>query len=554
MMLKRLLGSDESRAVTAASLFASGVDFPRRTRAGVNITEDNSMRIAALYAAVRLISDSVSMLPMDTYVRVNGERRPYRPKPGWVEVPDVDGRPRQAFLQQWLISKLVSHAACVRIVRSEDGEPVGFSVLNPQRVQPRRNGAGQVFYVVDDGAYTVAASDMIYDAEVIKPGEVKGTSRVDEMRETLGLTQALTEWSASFFGNGSHAAGIIEVPGEMTREQAKGVQDAWEEGHKGLRKAHRPGILAGGAKWQQTSVDPDKAQAIQAREFALEEVARIFRIPPAMLQSTKPGTMAYASREQDAQQFVTFTLLPYITALESHLSRLLPGDVFVKFNVDGLLRASLTERYAAYSQGVQAGFLSINDIHRLEDMRPVDGGDVLRVPLSHVDLNAANVTEMDMRVTMATQLINVGFDPEATLGALRLPTIGHTGLPSVQLQNAAQQAEAGAEDYTDGGTASGGSQGKSGSSSVRQLSIAEVIQKVYLGVGKVITTDEAREIVNSAGGNLSVPGPEFDIAQRSLESAMPAPVVNVSLPESPARSKRVERDDDGNITAIIEEQ
>ena len=126
MMLKRLLGSDESRAVTAASLFASGVDFPRRTRAGVNITEDNSMRIAALYAAVRLISDSVSMLPMDTYVRVNGERRPYQPKPGWVEVPDVDGRPRQAFLQQWLISKLVSHAACVRIVRSEDGEPVGF--------------------------------------------------------------------------------------------------------------------------------------------------------------------------------------------------------------------------------------------------------------------------------------------------------------------------------------------------------------------------------------------------------------------------------------------
>ena len=511
MMLKRLLGSDESRAVTAASLFASGVDFPRRTRAGVSITEDNSMRIAALYAAVRLISDSVSMLPMDTYVRVNGERRPYRPKPGWVEVPDVDGRPRQAFLQQWLISKLVSHAACVRIVRSEDGEPVGFSVLNPQRVQPRRNGAGQVFYVVDDGAYTVAASDMIYDAEVIKPGEVKGTSRVDEMRETLGLTQALTEWSASFFGNGSHAAGIIEVPGEMTQEQAKGVQDAWEEGHKGLRKAHRPGILAGGAKWQQTSVDPDKAQAIQAREFALEEIARIFRIPPAMLQSTKPGTMAYASREQDAQQFVTFTLLPYITALESHLSRLLPGDVFVKFNVDGLLRASLTERYAAYSQGVQAGFLSINDIHRLEDMRPVDGGDVLRVPLSHVDLNAANVTEMDMRVTMATQLINVGFDPEATLGALSLPSVAHTGLPSVQLQNAAAQAEVNAD-------------------------------------------PTAADTTNEYPASRSVEPEEIADAISGALRAMPAPVVNVSLPESPARSKRVERDDDGNITAIIEEQ
>jgi len=440
-VLGRLLSPPESRAVTAGSLFASGVDIPRRTLSGVTITEDNSLRIAATYAAVRLIADSVSMLPMDTYVRNNGERRPYRPKPTWVDSPDVDGRPRQAFIQQWLISKLISHAACVRIVRDSAGEAIGMSVLDPTRVEPKRNGAGQVYYVVDNGAFTVNAEDMIYDAELIKPGSLKGSSRVDEMRETLGLTKALTDWSASFFGNGSHAAGIIEVPGEMSPEQASGLQDAWEAGHKGLRKAHRPGILSGGAKWQQTSVDPDKAQAIQAREFALEEIARIFRIPPAMLQSTKPGTMAYASREQDALQFVTFTLLPYITALESHLSRLLPGTVFVKFNVDGLLRASLTERYAAYSQGIQAGFLSINEIHRLEDLRPVDGGDVYRVPLSHVDLAAANVVEMDQRVSMATKLINVGFDPESTLSALGLPSVSHTGLPSVQLQNAAQQAE-----------------------------------------------------------------------------------------------------------------
>ena len=451
-MLRRLIGSEESRAVTAASLFASGNEFPRRTLAGVSITQDNSLRIAAAYAAVRLIADSVSMLPMDTYYRNNGERLPFRPKPAWVDFPDVDGRPRQSFLQQWLVSKLVSHAACVRIVRDAAGEVVGFSVLDPTRVEPKRDRAGAIYYSVDNGAYTVAGGDMIYDAELIKPGDLKGTSRVDEMRETFGLSKALTDWSATFFGNGSHAAGIIEVPGEMTAEQAKGLQDAWETGHKGVRKAHRPGILSGGAKWQQTSVDPDKAQAIQAREFALEEVARIFRIPPAMLQSTKPGTMAYASREQDALQFVTFTLLPYITALESHLSRLLPGGAFVKFNVDGLLRASLQDRYAAYSQGIQAGFLSINDIRRLEDIRPVAGGDVNRVPLANVNLEAANVVEMDQRVSMAAKLINVGFDPASTLAALSLPSVTHTGLPSVQLQNAAQQAEVNADPATPGNT------------------------------------------------------------------------------------------------------
>jgi HK97 family phage portal protein len=343
------------------------------------------------------------------------------------------------------VSKLVSHAACIRILRNDGGDIVGFSALDPQRVEPKRNAAGQVFYVVDNGAYTVNAPDMIYDAELIRPGSIKGSGRVDEMRETFGLTKALTDWSATFFGNGSSADGIIEVPGDMTKEQAQGLQDAWESGHRGLRKAHRPGILSGGAKWQQTSVDPDKAQALQAREFAVEEVARIFRIPPAMLQSTKPGTMSYASREQDAIQFVTFTLLPYLTAIEAHLSRLLPGDVFVKFNVDGLLRASLQDRYAAYSQGIQAGFLSINDIHRLEDMRPVDGGDVYRVPLANVNLSAANVVEQDLLVGMATKLINVGFAPEQVMSALGLPVVPHTGLPSVQLQNAAAQAEVNAD-------------------------------------------------------------------------------------------------------------
>jgi HK97 family phage portal protein len=510
-MLGRLIGRGEQRAVTAASLFASGSQFPAATKAGVSITEDNSLRVAAAYAAVRLIADSVSMLPMDAYVRVNGERRPYRPKPAWVEFPDVDGRPRQAFLQQWLVSKLVSHAACVRKIRNDQGEVVAMSVLDPTRVEPRRNAAGQVFYVVDRGAYTVSADDMIYDAELIRPGSIKGTGRVDEMRETFGLTQALTDWSATFFGNGSAAAGIIEVPGEMTKEQAEGLQDAWETGHKGLRKAHRPGILSGGAKWQQTSVDPDKAQALQAREFAVEEIARIFRIPPAMLQSTKPGTMSYASREQDALQFVTFTLLPYLTAIEAHLSRLLPGDVFVKFNVDGLLRASLQDRYAAYSQGVQAGFLSINDIHRLEDMRPVDGGDEYRVPLANVNLAAANIVEQERLVTMATKLINVGFNPERVLSALNLPLVPHTGLPSVQLQNAAQQAEVNSDD-----------------------SPADT-DDVYPAARSVDPEEIAGAITDAI-------------------RAMPAPVVNVSVPESPARSKRVERDADGNITAIIEEQ
>jgi len=147
--------------------------------------------------------------------------------------------------------------------------------------------------------------------------------------------------------------------------------------------------------------------------------------------------MSYASVEENNKAFVQFTLLPYIATLEESLSRLLPGEAFLRFNVDGLLRASLQDRYAAYSQGIQAGFLSINDIHRVEDMPPVEGGDVIRVPLANVNLDAANIVEQEKRISNATRLINVGFDPSSVMSALGLPSIDHTGVPSVQLQGVA---------------------------------------------------------------------------------------------------------------------
>jgi phage portal protein BeeE len=224
----------------------------------------------------------------------------------------------------------------------------------------------------------------------------------------------------------------------MTQDQAKDLKDNWEREHRGLRKAYRPGILTGGAKFVKTAVDPDEAQMLGSREFSVEEIARIFRIPPHLLQSTKPGSMSYASVEENSKQFVTYTLLPYISKIEQAYSPMLNGGAFMKFNVDGLLRANLTERFAAYSSATQAGYLSINDIHRLEDMEPVEGGEVYRVPLANVDLGAASITELDKRVAMAVKLVQAGFDPDAAAAAVGLAPITHTGLPSVQLQAVAQ--------------------------------------------------------------------------------------------------------------------
>jgi hypothetical protein len=146
------------------------------------------------------------------------------------------------------------------------------------------------------------------------------------------------------------------------------------------------------------------------------------------------GSMSYASVEQNAIFFVQHTLRPYIVKLEDAYSRLLPNGVFIRFNVDGLLRGDFATRVAGYSSGLQSGWLRINDVRAYEELPPIEGGDIARVPLANVNINAADLVETDKRVAMAQKLIVVGFSPEEVLAALDLPSISHSGVPSTQLQ------------------------------------------------------------------------------------------------------------------------
>jgi HK97 family phage portal protein len=432
MMLSRLLGGGEERAISFQSLFALGDGFTMTTNAGTIVTQNESLKIEAVYSCVRIIADSISTLPVDTFVRVDGERRPFRPRPEWLNYPE-SGITRTEHFQQVLVSLLLDGNSFTRILRDDRGI-AGLVVLNPQKVECTRDRVTRRPIYIYDNRDTIPLEDMIHITELRMPGELRGRSRIDMMKENLGLAKALEEFAARFFGQGSSASGIIEYPGNLSREQAKDLVDGFEEGHRGLRRSHRPGILFGGAKFMKTTVDNDAAQFLESRRFAVEEIARIFRVPPSMLGVTTPGAMSYASVEMNGIHFVQHTLRPYITKIEDGYQKLLTNNAFIKFNVDGLLRGDQQSRYQAFSTGIQAGFLSINDIHRIEDMAPVEGGDSYRVPLANVDINAANLSEMDRKSLIAQRLILAGFDPAGVLAALEMPTIDHTGVPSTQLQ------------------------------------------------------------------------------------------------------------------------
>lgn len=436
-MLERLLPqASEQRAISFQTLWGAGDSYALTTNSGVVITQDNSLELTTVYACVRLISDSVSTLPVDTYRRLNGQRVPVRPRPEWLNQPDISTTKSDHF-QQVLISMLLDGNAFIRVVRDDSGI-VALRVLNPTHVSIHHDGLGRVVYKVLNEEKPVESIDMIHVTEMRKPGQLRGESRIELLKQSLGLTKALDEFAERFFGDGATTTGIIEFPGNLTKEQAKNVVDGFQSRHKGLRKAHRTGILSGGATFKKTGVDPDAAQMIDSRKLAIEEVARAFRCPPSMLGVTTPGAMSYASVEANAIHFVTHTLRPYIVKIEDAYGKLLPEGVFLKFNVEGLLRGDSQTRSAVYSSGLQAGYLSINDVRKLEDMPSVDGGDGYRVPLANVDLAAANLTETDRRVLMAQRLINSGFQPASVLATLGLPAIDHTGVPSVLIQSVSQ--------------------------------------------------------------------------------------------------------------------
>ena len=436
-MLGRLFGGQEveSRDLSYQQIWGAGLDVSTlQTWAGTSVSINNATQIGAVYACTRLLADTISSLPVDTFIRRDGNRLPFRPRPAWVYEPEGPGSSRVEYYKQVVVSMLLSHGAVIQIIRGGNGDVVALQPLDPTRVTVRRNAATRGREFVIDGKTVLPGDQVLYICEMRKPGSVMGTSRIEEVKNTLGLAKALDEFASRYFSNGANAGGIIEFPGNLTQEQAKDVVEAFEAGHKGLRKSHKPGVLSGGAKFQKIGSDAEQAQMLQSRQFAVEEIARVFRVPPSMIGLNTPGAMSYASVEHNAIQFVRYSLTPLITAIEEAHNRLLPGEAFLRVNMDGLLRGDSATQAQVFSTAMQAGYMSVNDVRGLMDMRPVDGGDLPRVPLANISVGAASLIEEAQRVDMASKLVQSGYDPAQVLSALGLPAIGHTGLASNQLQ------------------------------------------------------------------------------------------------------------------------
>jgi len=359
----------------------------RPTRAGVRVNEQTALTIAAVYAAVRIITDTVASLPIDLYRRLERGKEKATTHPLWQllhlrpndEMTAVTFKEvLQGHLETW------GNAYAEKELR-RDGAVVGLWPLLPDRTFPERvNGQKRYKTRLPDGTQVILSADRVLHIPGFGFDGLAGRSPIQLARESLGLTQAAEAYGAGWFGQGARPAGVLEHPAQLSETSRKNLRESWTAMHEGLERSHRIAILEEGVKWHQLGLPPGDSQFLETRRFQVQEVARWFRVPLHMLadQSMAPA----ANVEQASLDFGKHTIMPRLVRWEQALDwEIVPqGSMFVKFNMAALLRSDQAARAQYYRERWGTGSLSQNDIRELEDENPIEGGDIYYVPLNMV--------------------------------------------------------------------------------------------------------------------------------------------------------------------------
>jgi len=270
--------------------------------------------------------------------------------------------------------------AYAQILRDGRGRVLGLYPLLPDKVTVDKDSKGQVFYQYQtDAGSVVLRSDMVLHIPGLGFDGLIGYSPIAMAKNAIGMAIATEEYGAKFFANGANPGGVLEHPGVV--KDPKRIRESWNAVYQGSGNAHRVAVLEEGMKFSPIGIPPEQAQFIATRKFQLNEIARIFRIPPHMIGDLEKSR--FSNIEQQSLEFVKYTLDPWVVRWEQAMQKalLLPSEkkeYFVKFNVDGLLRGDYQSRMNGHAVGRQNGWLSSNDIRELENLNRIPaelGGD-----------------------------------------------------------------------------------------------------------------------------------------------------------------------------------
>ena len=359
---------------------------------GKAVTERSAMQMTAVYSCVRILAEAVAGLPLNLYrYTEDGGKEKAIDHPLYLLLHDEPNPEMSSFVfRETLMTHLLLWGnAYAQVIRNGKGEVIALYPLMPNKMTVDRDSQGQLYY-----SYQRGTDEAIRDKNqtvILRPSDVLhipglgfdglvGYSPIAMAKNAIGMAIACEEYGAKFFANGAAPGGVLEHPGTIKDPQR--VRESWQSTFGGSGNANKIAVLEEGMKYTPIGISPEQAQFLETRKFQINEIARIFRVPPHMVGDLEKSS--FSNIEQQSLEFVKYTLNPWVVRWEQSLTRALftqaeKARYFVKFNLEGLLRGDYESRMNGYATARQNGWMSANDIRELENLDRIpaeEGGDL----------------------------------------------------------------------------------------------------------------------------------------------------------------------------------
>lgn len=364
---------EETRDISWSNVWG---ESGRKTWSGMDISRDAALQMMAVHGSVKLISEQISTLPVNTYRWVPGaddtRLRQETESPNWTRQP-AHHLDWEQFCSQVLTGLLLDGNSVVQVLRSRrDGSVREMFPVKPEEYEVYKDEDRKTKVILIDGKPRTELDEVIHLTGMMLPGAVEGLSPVEYARQTIGLGLSSLEYGSGYFDRDGNMPGVIQIPKladpETKRDMARAWRRARTRGGRGL-----PGILDDGATWQPTGITSEQMQFLETRKFSAAEIAgQMFLIDPTDLGIPIDGSsISYANLDQRNVRRVQVTFLPWLVRLEKKFGGLLPRGQYLKVNVDALLRGDTRSRYDSYKIGVENGWLMPDEVRAKEDMPPL---------------------------------------------------------------------------------------------------------------------------------------------------------------------------------------
>ena len=361
------------------------------------ITPDSAMQYSAVFACVRVLSETLASVPLHHYERLPNGGRKYAQD---FELGNVLKNPNPFQTGFEFIEVLMKHLATwgnaySQITYDARGRVVELWPLLPQNILGSRiEGNRRIYqYQEENGRISSISNDVLWHLRGLGTG-LDGYSPVGLMRRAVSLGLSAEEFGKKFFDNDARPGIVLSHPGRLSEAATKNLKASWEDEHKGVSKSHRVQILEEGLTLHEVGIPPEDAQFLETRKFQVTEIARIYRIPPHMIADLDRAS--FSNIEHQGIEFVKYTILHWAKRIEESIYKFLylPKEKvshYPEFLLAGLERGDIASRYTAYGTARQNGWLSANDIRKLENMDPIEGGDQYLIPLNMIPADQASM-------------------------------------------------------------------------------------------------------------------------------------------------------------------